>query len=76
MSIEAIVKYYNADKSRQIFEDYRQLHNRITKNKTFISIVPTTQLIVACNIFVKGSFCVRIPKINVSKKPTKPPNTR
>lgn len=35
MSIEAIVKYYNADKTRQIFEDYRQLHNRITKNKTF-----------------------------------------
>ena len=35
MSIEAIVKYYNADKSCQIFDDYRQLHNRITKNKTF-----------------------------------------
>lgn len=35
MSIEEIVKNYNAEKSQKIFEDYHRLYNKITKKKTF-----------------------------------------
>lgn len=41
MSIEEIVKFYNAEKSQKIFEDYYRLYNKITKKKSFQSVEET-----------------------------------